>query len=164
MGLRRRRRGSEAAGSEITSVLILSVFTAILGSLQFGYNIGVINAPQKVHGQSCDLSLGKRAMIINNGLAFLGGGLMGLAKLGKSYEMMIFGRFVIGAFSGFASGLVPMYVGEIAPTKLRGALGTMNQLAIVIGILIAQVSSPLPMLRDLEGGRVKEEGAGLTWK
>ncbi|KAG8147861.1 hypothetical protein E2320_000029, partial [Naja naja] len=41
----------------------------------------------------------KRAMIINNGLAFLGGGLMGLAKLGKSYEMMIFGRFVIGAFS-----------------------------------------------------------------
>ncbi|XP_039193839.1 solute carrier family 2, facilitated glucose transporter member 4 isoform X1 [Crotalus tigris] len=179
-------KGGEAAGNGMTPVLLLSVLTAILGSLQFGYNIGVINAPQKIieqsynatwmhrqgvaNGSSIDpavlnilwslsvsiFSLGgmltsflvgvvsewlgrKRAMIVNNGLAFLGGGLMGLAKLGKSYEMMIFGRFVIGAFSGFASGLVPMYVGEIAPTKLRGALGTLNQLAIVIGILFAQV-------------------------
>lgn len=32
----------------ITGTLALSVFTAVLGSLQFGYNIGVINAPQKV--------------------------------------------------------------------------------------------------------------------
>lgn len=32
-----------------------------------------------------------------------------------------------------------MYVGEIAPTSLRGALGTLHQLAIVTGILIAQV-------------------------
>lgn len=36
-----------------------------------------------------------------------------------------------------------MYVGEIAPTHLRGALGTLNQLAIVIGILIAQVHRKL---------------------
>ena len=43
---------------------------------------------------------------------------------------------------GLTSGLVPMYVGEIAPTHLRGALGTLNQLAIVIGILIAQVTGP----------------------
>lgn len=32
----------------ITGTLALSVFTAVLGSLQFGYNIGVVNAPQKV--------------------------------------------------------------------------------------------------------------------
>ena len=44
--------------------------------------------------------------------------------------------------SGLTSGLVPMYVGEIAPTHLRGALGTLNQLAIVTGILIAQVTGP----------------------
>lgn len=43
---------------------------------------------------------------------------------------------------GLTSGLVPMYVGEIAPTHLRGALGTLNQLAIVIGILVAQVNRP----------------------
>lgn len=44
--------------------------------------------------------------------------------------------------SGLTSGLVPMYLGEIAPTHLRGALGTLNQLAIVSGILIAQVTGP----------------------
>ncbi|KAI2532434.1 SLC2A2 isoform 4, partial [Pan troglodytes] len=32
-----------------------------------------------------------------------------------------------------------MYIGEIAPTALRGALGTFHQLAIVTGILISQI-------------------------
>lgn len=32
----------------VTGTFVLSVFTAVLGSLEFGYNIGVINAPQKV--------------------------------------------------------------------------------------------------------------------
>lgn len=32
----------------VTGTLALSVFTAVLGSVAFGYNIGVINAPQKV--------------------------------------------------------------------------------------------------------------------
>lgn len=36
----------------VTGTLALSVFTAVLGSLEFGYNIGVINAPQKVHFMS----------------------------------------------------------------------------------------------------------------
>lgn len=40
---------------------------------------------------------------------------------------------------GLTSGLVPMYIGEIAPKAYRGALGTLHQLAIVIGILISQV-------------------------
>lgn len=101
-------------------------------------------------------------MLINNMFAFIGGSLMGLSKLCRSFEMMILGRFVIGAYcgeflfrfqecdpgesgispllaAGLASGLTPMYVGEIAPTSLRGALGTLHQLAIVTGILIAQV-------------------------
>uniref|UniRef100_A0A8C7SP11 Solute carrier family 2, facilitated glucose transporter member 4 n=1 Tax=Oncorhynchus mykiss TaxID=8022 RepID=A0A8C7SP11_ONCMY len=176
----------------VTGTLALSVFTAVLGSFQFGYNIGVINAPQKVRptcthqpelliqsSANWDLEfpidpipsstlttlwslsvaifsiggmissfcvgvisewLGRRkAMLINNLFAFIGGGLMGMAKISRSFEMMILGRFVIGAYCGLASGLVPMYVGEIAPTSLRGALGTLHQLAIVTGILMAQV-------------------------
>lgn len=47
-------------------------------------------------------------------------------------------------YAGLISGLVPMYIGEIAPTTLRGALGTLHQLAIVTGILISQVKSPIP--------------------
>ncbi|XP_066450065.1 solute carrier family 2, facilitated glucose transporter member 4 isoform X2 [Eleutherodactylus coqui] len=45
----------------------------------------------------------------------------------------------LSGLDGLASGLVPMYVGEISPTHLRGALGTLHQLSLVIGILVAQV-------------------------
>lgn len=39
-------------------------------------------------------------MLINNMFAFIGGSLMGLSKLCRSFEMMILGRFVIGAYCG----------------------------------------------------------------
>ncbi len=42
---------------------------------------------------------------------------------------------------GLSSGLVPLYIGEISPVKYRGAMGALHQLAIVIGILISQVSA-----------------------
>lgn len=42
----------------------------------------------------------KRAMLVNNALALLGGTLMGLANAASSYEMLILGRFLIGAYSG----------------------------------------------------------------
>jgi len=41
---------------------------------------------------------------------------------------------------GLSSGLVPLYIGEISPVKYRGAMGALHQLAIVIGILLSQVS------------------------
>ncbi|XP_037118132.1 solute carrier family 2, facilitated glucose transporter member 4-like isoform X1 [Syngnathus acus] len=172
----------QLGGETVTGTLALSVFTAVLGSLEFGYNIGVINAPQQIierdynatwvhrYGQAIPpgtltslwslsvaiFSIGgmlssfcvgfvsewlgrRKAMLVNNVLAFLGGSLMSLSKLCRSFEMMIIGRFVIGAYSGLASGLTPMYVGEIAPTGLRGALGTLHQLGIVTGILLAQI-------------------------
>lgn len=64
---------------------------------------------------------------------------MGFSKLAWSPEMLIIGRFIIGIFCGLCTGLVPMYIGELAPTSLRGALGTLNQLGIVVGILVAQI-------------------------
>lgn len=39
-------------------------------------------------------------MLVNNILAVLGGTLMGLANAAASYEMLILGRFLIGAYSG----------------------------------------------------------------
>src|SRR6266568_3701047 len=47
----------------------------------------------------------------------------------------MFGGFAIG----LASGIAPMYIAEISPAKLRGRLVSLNQLAIVFGILLAQV-------------------------
>lgn len=78
-------------------------------------------------------------MLMSNSLAFLSAILMGFSKMASSFEMLILGRFIVGVYSGLTTGFVPMYVGEVSPTALRGALGTLHQLGVVIGILIAQV-------------------------
>lgn len=78
-------------------------------------------------------------MLMVNVLAYISAALMGFSKLAASWEMLIIGRFLVGLYSGLSTGFVPMYVGEVSPTNLRGALGTLHQLGIVIGILIAQV-------------------------
>lgn len=51
----------------------------------------------------------RKAMLINNMFAFIGGSLMAFSKLCRSFEMMILGRFVIGA-----------YCGECLSIKIRG--------------------------------------------
>uniref|UniRef100_A0A452UIK4 Solute carrier family 2 member 4 n=1 Tax=Ursus maritimus TaxID=29073 RepID=A0A452UIK4_URSMA len=146
----------------VTGTLVLAVFSAVLGSLQFGYNIGVINAPQKVIERSYNetwlgrqgpegpgsippgtlttlwalsvaiFSVGgmissfligvisqwlgrKRAMLVSNILAVLGGALMGLANAAASYEMLILGRFLIGAYSGAGLGVHAGHGHPLAP-------------------------------------------------
>lgn len=86
----------------------------------------------------------RRSMFLVNSLALIGGLLMGFSTLCSSYEMVIAGRLVIGLFCGLFTGLTPMYVGEVSPTPLRGAFGTLHQLGVVVGILIAQVSKRAP--------------------
>ncbi|MGH0126004.1 UNVERIFIED_CONTAM: hypothetical protein FKN15_015139 [Acipenser sinensis] len=182
---------SERNDKELSGTLMLAVFTAVLGSFQYGYSLGVINAPQKIiethYGRVLNVlpneslllngtearmlhpsvtmywslsvsifsiggmvssflvgwvgdSLGRiKGMFTVNILAVVGGLLMGLAKMGPAHILVIAGRAVMGFYCGLSSGLVPMYIGEIAPTAYRGALGTLHQLAIVTGILISQV-------------------------
>ena len=45
----------------------------------------------------------KGALLASNGLAVVGGALMGGAKLGPTYILIIIGRFMVGAYSGTAS-------------------------------------------------------------
>ncbi|XP_061582876.1 solute carrier family 2, facilitated glucose transporter member 1 [Cololabis saira] len=170
------------SGKQITFPLMMTVGTAVIGSLQFGYNTGVINAPQKIIENFINTTwfdryeepitenslkaiwsisvaifsvggifgsfsvglfvnrLGRRnSMLIANILSFIAAALMGFSKMAGSWEMLIAGRFVVGLYSGLSTGFVPMYVGEVSPTALRGALGTLHQLGIVLGILIAQI-------------------------
>ena len=48
-------------------------------------------------------------------------------------------RMLGGYAIGLASGISPMYIAEISPAHLRGRLVSLNQLAIIFGILLAQV-------------------------
>ena len=57
---------------------------------------------------------------------------------------------LIGAPIGSLSAVLPMYASEIAPTAIRGLLGTLFQLAIVLGILIATVVA-IP-IEHMDGG------------
>lgn len=50
-------------------------------------------------------------------------------------------RLVGGLAIGLASVLTPVYIAEISPSKNRGTLVSLNQLAIVIGILVAYLVS-----------------------
>ncbi|XP_011378689.1 solute carrier family 2, facilitated glucose transporter member 2 isoform X1 [Pteropus vampyrus] len=80
-----------------------------------------------------------KALSVANILSFTGALLMGCSKLGPSHILIIAGRSISGLYCGIISGLIPIYIGEIAPTALRGAIGTLHQLAIVTGILVSQI-------------------------
>ncbi|WP_339149198.1 MULTISPECIES: D-xylose transporter XylE [unclassified Sutcliffiella] len=47
-----------------------------------------------------------------------------------------FYRIIGGIGVGLASAIVPMYIGEIAPAKIRGRLVSYNQFAIIFGMLV----------------------------
>jgi len=81
----------------------------------------------------------KGGLLANNILVFISAGLQAGAQAAGSYEMLIAGRLVIGINAGLNAGLAPMYVSEIAPTSLRGALGTVYQLIVTLSILLSQV-------------------------
>src|SRR3982074_1803470 len=51
-----------------------------------------------------------------------------------------FWRIIGGIAVGAASVIAPAYIAEVAPADLRGRLGSLQQLAIVIGIFIALVT------------------------
>eukprot|EP00823_Brevimastigomonas_motovehiculus_P000314 TRINITY_DN10404_c0_g1_i1.p1 TRINITY_DN10404_c0_g1~~TRINITY_DN10404_c0_g1_i1.p1 ORF type:complete len:630 (-),score=97.86 TRINITY_DN10404_c0_g1_i1:61-1950(-) len=148
-----------------TGPLMLAVFVAMLGSFQFGYNSGVINVPEKIISSELGLSqfewalvvsifciggllgsymggymadrIGRKSFLLTNNIIFIAAGL--LQGLATNIFMLSAGRLLVGIGSGGASVVVPLYLGEISPANLRGALGTFYQLALVIGILISNL-------------------------
>ena len=51
--------------------------------------------------------------------------------------LFLFARFMVGLAVGVTSMITPLYIAEVAPPKVRGALVTLNQLAIITGIVVA---------------------------
>ncbi|KAK9914843.1 hypothetical protein WJX75_001199 [Coccomyxa subellipsoidea] len=79
---------------------------------------------------------GRRLTMVVGGLAFLIGS--GLLAGAVHISMLFLGRVFLGIGVGFANQAVPLYLSEMAPHKIRGALNICFQLATTIGILAAQ--------------------------
>lgn len=59
--------------------------------------------------------------------------------LAPTFKWFILARFIGGIAVGGASILAPMYVAEVSPAAMRGRMGTLYQLSIVVGILISYI-------------------------
>uniref|UniRef100_A0A671TPU7 Solute carrier family 2, facilitated glucose transporter member 5 n=1 Tax=Sparus aurata TaxID=8175 RepID=A0A671TPU7_SPAAU len=81
----------------------------------------------------------KGTLLFNNIFSIVPAVMMGVSEIAKSYEIIIVARVIVGICAGLSSNVVPMYLGELSPKNLRGALGVVPQLFITVGILSAQV-------------------------
>ncbi|XAR53367.1 hypothetical protein NMG60_11021900 [Bertholletia excelsa] len=78
---------------------------------------------------------GRRASILVGSVSFFLGGLVN--AFAKNIAMLIIGRMFLGFGIGFGNQAVPLYLSEMAPAKVRGAVNQLFQLTTCLGILIA---------------------------
>ena len=106
-----------------------------VSSLLFGCIIGVISA-----GKPSDI-FGRKKTLMAAALLFIVSAFG--SALATRLSVFILFRIMGGLGVGIASMLSPMYISEISPPDRRGRLVSFNQLAIVIGILLAFISNAL---------------------
>lgn len=159
-----RSTSRSAAGSNK-----LVYFFGALGGLLFGYDTGVISGAILFISEDLGLTpfleglvvaslllgaaigagsagplsdrLGRRNLIIVAAVIFSVGAIG--AALAPSVGVLVLFRVVLGLAVGAAALIVPLYLSEIAPTEIRGAISSLNQLMIVVGILSAFVVNAL---------------------
>src|SRR5215203_1399316 len=153
-----------SAGSQEGTKWLIYFFGA-LGGLLFGYDTGVISGAILFINEELGLTpfleglvvasillgaavgagsagplsdkLGRRNLILIAGVLFAIGALG--APLAPNVGVLVFFRVVLGLAVGAAALTVPLYLSEIAPTQIRGAISSLNQLMITVGILTAYI-------------------------
>jgi len=151
---------SNQKGSPAYVALVCLV--AALGGLLFGYDTAVINgaigflqehfglnAAAKSWAAACALLgcvvgvsfagpfsdyLGRKKTLLLAGLLFLGSAI-GTA-LPRSFAAFVIFRILAGVGVGVASMTSPIYIAEITPARIRGRMVSVNQFAIISGMLI----------------------------
>lgn len=61
----------------------------------------------------------------------------------RDFDQFLIARFIGGLGIGASSMICPLYIAEIAPEKVRGRLGTLFQLGIVVGIFLSLFANRL---------------------
>jgi sugar porter (SP) family MFS transporter len=79
--------------------------------------------------------LGRKRILVASALLFAASAVG--AALPRTLAEFVAARFVGGVAIGVASVLAPLYIAEISPKAIRGRLVSLNQMAIVSGILLA---------------------------
>ena len=145
-------------------VIIAAAITAI-GGMLFGYDTGVISGAILFIRQAFSLSSTAQEIVVSSVLigAVIGASISGFLadKYGRRIMViaaavvfgigaiftaltpdvytLIAGRIVVGIAIGIASFIAPLYIAEVAPVSIRGALVSLNQLAITVGIVISYI-------------------------
>ncbi|WP_409237008.1 MFS transporter [Streptomyces sp. PA5.6] len=143
--------------------MALTVGVVALGGLLFGFDTGVISGALLFLKEDFHLTSFQEGAVISSlllgaaaGALWSGGpadrwgrrrtliviaatftlGLL-LATLATGFWTLVAARVILGLAVGSASSLVPLYLAEVAPPRLRGRLITVNQILLTAGILVS---------------------------
>ncbi len=83
--------------------------------------------------------LGRKKSLVLAGFIFTAAS--GYSALLPPLPILAACRFALGFAVGIASFIVPLYLSETAPAKIRGSMGTLFQLMITIGIFLISLSN-----------------------
>lgn len=109
--------------SQIENITALGLIGAVVGALFTG---------------AITDYLGRKKVILASAFVFATGAVW--TGLAPTVTQLMISRFYLGLAIGVSSYSVPLYISEIAPTKIRGTLVSMFQLLITVGILAAYLS------------------------
>lgn len=147
----------------ITGYSLFVACVAAISGLLFGYNTSVIAGvllfiSKEFHFTTFQQELIVSTLLIGALIGALAGGVItdwigrkktlfvtlalfviGVFTLTDAYGMQafLFGRFVSGLAVGIVSMAAPLYIAEMSPPGRRGALVSLNQLCVTLGILLA---------------------------
>lgn len=120
-----QKGGSDPNGFAISA----SHKSLIVSILSAGTFIGALMA-----GDIADFT-GRRTTVILGCLIFIVGVILQTAS--RSLGLLVAGRLVAGLGIGFVSAIIILYMSEISPKKVRGAIVSGYQFCITIGLLLA---------------------------